>query len=76
MTKTREPNGEQIPIPLADAPRRSTRGWHYSYADNFGIYSCRFSADGNEIVAGGSGSIYGAPVFTVFWGKCTDMGWG
>ncbi len=67
MTKTRDPGGEQTPIPLADGPRREY--WNYPYADNFAIYACRFSADGNEIIAGGSGKIFGAPVCTIFEAK-------
>ncbi|KAF8338165.1 uncharacterized protein EI90DRAFT_3041918 [Cantharellus anzutake] len=54
MTRTRDSSNEQIPIPLADEFRRGVRG----YVPDFGIYSCRFSADGNEIIAGGSGSIF------------------
>jgi len=52
MTST-APDGDtsQIPIPFADPGRL-----HY---EGFGIWSCRFSADGNEVVAGGSGKIFG-----------------
>ena len=28
-------------------------------ANDFGIWSCKFSADGNEVVAGGDGKIFG-----------------
>ncbi|KAH9486363.1 LEC14B-like protein [Psilocybe cubensis] len=46
-------NNSQIPIPFADHP--SGRGHYHS---SFGIWSCRFSADGNEIVAGGDGKLF------------------
>jgi DDB1- and CUL4-associated factor 11 len=52
MTSTSpEDSSEQIPIPFGDQ-RRDAR---------FGIWSCRFSADGNEVVAGGDGKLFGAP---------------
>jgi WD repeat-containing protein 23 len=35
---------------------RREHQWH----DRYGIWSCRFSADGKEIVAGGSGKLMGA----------------
>lgn len=34
---------------------RGGNDWH----DHYGIWSCRFSADGKELVAGGSGKIMG-----------------
>ncbi|KAG6919041.1 hypothetical protein DXG01_009751 [Tephrocybe rancida] len=46
----------QTPIPFSD--RSPTDSWHHSYGEGFGIWSCRFSADGNEVVAGGSGKIF------------------
>lgn len=58
MTRTRDETNEQIPIQLADRPAR-LHGFGSSYGDSFGIYSCRFSADGNEIIAGGSGNLFG-----------------
>lgn len=36
---------------------------HDPYMGGMGIWSCRFSADGNEIVAGGSGQIMGTNYF-------------
>ena len=56
MTST-APDGNvaQIPISFADPVRRSSFG----YSESLGIWSCRFSADGNEVVAGGSGKIFG-----------------
>lgn len=44
----------QIPIQFSDAPAGNIR----RREDRFGIWSCRFSADGNELVAGGSGKIF------------------
>jgi WD repeat-containing protein 23 len=58
MTSTIDPNPQQIPIRFADPPRRQSRSiWGFD-EESFGIYSCRFSADGNEVVAGGSGKIF------------------
>ena len=56
MTST-SPDGNvaQIPISFADPVGRLV----FSYDESFGIWSCRFSADGNEVVAGGSGKIFG-----------------
>ena len=49
MTNISDESTHQTPIPFAD--RGSWEG--------FGIWSCRFSADGNEVVAGGAGHIFG-----------------
>ncbi|KAG6830886.1 hypothetical protein H0H92_014037, partial [Tricholoma furcatifolium] len=38
------------------SPDNERTGW--DRGGNFGIWSCRFSADGNEVVAGGSGNIF------------------
>jgi WD repeat-containing protein 23 len=58
MTSTVDPNPTQIPLRFADPPQRQSRTvWGYD-EESFGIYSCRFSADGNEVVAGGSGKIF------------------
>ncbi|KAF8899131.1 WD40-repeat-containing domain protein [Infundibulicybe gibba] len=56
MTSTLDSSPVQIPIPFADPPARASNGW--GFGDSFGIWSCRFSADGNEVVAGGSGKIF------------------
>ncbi|KAI4528778.1 WD40 repeat-like protein [Schizophyllum commune Loenen D] len=53
MTKTREPDPEQKQISFRD--QHSTRR-HYDSPR--GIYSCKFSADGNEVIAGGDGDIF------------------
>ncbi|KAF9074947.1 WD40-repeat-containing domain protein [Rhodocollybia butyracea] len=57
MCSTRDDNPAQIPIPFHDnaGPRL---GWDYSGPGSFGLFSCRFSADGNEVIAGGRGHIY------------------
>ncbi|EGO04656.1 hypothetical protein SERLA73DRAFT_173890 [Serpula lacrymans var. lacrymans S7.3] len=58
MTSTLDTSPEQIPIRFSDPPRRSARlAWGFD-DDSFGIWSCRFSADGREVVAGGSGQIF------------------
>lgn len=54
MTNT-SPEGSVEQIPIHFAERRGP----YTYLDQFGIWSCRFSADGKEVVAGGSGNIFG-----------------
>ncbi|KIK70586.1 hypothetical protein GYMLUDRAFT_32627 [Collybiopsis luxurians FD-317 M1] len=56
MCSTREDNPAQIPIPFNDAPGTARRSFWDS--GSFGLFSCRFSADGNEVVAGGHGHIY------------------
>ncbi|KAF9011056.1 WD40-repeat-containing domain protein [Cyathus striatus] len=57
MTST-APDGStsQVPIPFSDPRRRGP--FYNTHDDNFGIWSCRFSADGNEVVAGGSGKLF------------------
>ena len=66
MTST-APDGNvaQIPISFADPVRRSPFS-NFSYGEGLGIWSCRFSADGNEVVAGGSGKIFGLLKFLCF----------
>ncbi|TFK26708.1 WD40 repeat-like protein [Coprinopsis marcescibilis] len=54
MTST-SPDGSSQMIPICfDDPRRNDS----YYGERFGIWSCRFSADGNEVVAGGDGKIF------------------
>ncbi|EJC98714.1 WD40 repeat-like protein [Fomitiporia mediterranea MF3/22] len=55
MVKTLEYDSTQVAINFADAGRRSY-GW--GYGDDTCIWSCRFSADGNEVIAGGGGKIF------------------
>lgn len=57
MTSIQESNPTQVPIYFGERRQRD----HWGYADNYSIWSCRFSADGNEIVAGGSGKLFGEP---------------
>jgi hypothetical protein len=59
MTSTTSPDSTQIPISFQDPDRPSRNfGWGFG-GDGCGIWSCRFSADGQEIVAGGDGKIFG-----------------
>ncbi|KAF7307467.1 WD-REPEATS-REGION domain-containing protein [Mycena indigotica] len=61
MTSTTDPAPTQIPIPFADPPGthrpRQHNFWGFD-AGAYRIYSCRFSADGQEIIAGGNGQIF------------------
>jgi hypothetical protein len=57
MTRTLDGDTVQTPIPFTDPPGRYPSVWGYD--ENFGIWSCRFSADGTEVVAGGNGNIFG-----------------
>lgn len=57
MATTLDSSTTQIPIPFADPmPSRHRR---LSAFSEFGIWSCKFSADGHEVVAGGDGKIFG-----------------
>jgi len=57
MATTLDSSTTQIPIPFADpVPARRRR---LVASSDFGIWSCKFSADGNEVVAGGDGKIFG-----------------
>ncbi|KAI0328495.1 WD40 repeat-like protein [Cubamyces sp. BRFM 1775] len=60
MTSTLDSSREQIPISFKDpTPQRSRRTVHpWDDDDQFGIWSCKFSADGNEVIAGGSSMIF------------------
>ncbi|KAH9964194.1 WD40-repeat-containing domain protein [Russula dissimulans] len=57
MATTLDSSTTQIPIPFADP--LPTRRRHLSTFNEFGIWSCKFSADGNEVVAGGDRKIFG-----------------
>lgn len=60
MTSTREDAPQQIAIPFSDpAHIRNRYDYDSHFSESFGIYSCRFSADGNEVIAGGNGKIFG-----------------
>ncbi|OSD03189.1 WD40 repeat-like protein [Trametes coccinea BRFM310] len=60
MTSTLDSSTEQIPISFRDpAPQRGRRGlYSFDDEDQFGIWSCKFSADGKEVIAGGSSMIF------------------
>lgn len=58
MTST-SPDGDPAQIPIFLGDTRPARMRFYDYDDVDGIWCCRFSADGKEIIAGGSGKIYG-----------------
>ncbi|KAJ6601263.1 WD40 repeat-like protein [Mycena vulgaris] len=62
MTSTTDPAPTQIPIPFADPPgssrSRNNLGWGGFDSGGYRIYSCRFSADGNEVIAGGNGQLF------------------
>lgn len=58
LTSTLDSSSSQIPIRFADPPPNGSRTTWGFHEESFGIWSCRFSADGNEVVAGGSGKIF------------------
>ena len=62
MASTVDAADEHTVINFADQNSRRRRtsplGWDGSYG-SYGIWSCKFSADGNEIVAGGRSRIFG-----------------
>lgn len=60
MTSTLDASTEQVPISFKDPAPARRRGWNdYDEEDHFGIWSCKFSADGKEVIAGGSSMIFG-----------------
>lgn len=60
MTSTLDASTEQTPISFKDPSPPRRRGWNdYDDEDQFGIWSCKFSADGKEVIAGGSSMIFG-----------------
>ncbi|KAG6380983.1 WD40-repeat-containing domain protein [Boletus reticuloceps] len=59
ITNTLDPSTVQTPIHFADQGRRQSPSlWGIYDHESFGIWSCRFSADGNEVIAGGNGHIF------------------
>lgn len=59
MTSTHDSSPIQTPINFNDPNQRQRARAHWGWDDeSFGIWSCRFSADGKEVVAGGSGQIF------------------
>lgn len=59
MVNTRDSSPIQTPINFADSRSRAV---DWTWEDRVAIWSCRFSADGNEIVAGGTGKIFGTHI--------------
>ena len=59
MATTLDSSTTQTQIPFADPVPPRRRLGRLSASDEFGIWSCKFSADGNEVVAGGNGRIFG-----------------
>ena len=61
MTSTLDSSTDQIPISFRDpVPSRGRRVLDmWSEEDQYGIWSCKFSADGNEVIAGGNSMIFG-----------------
>ncbi|KAK0465467.1 WD40-repeat-containing domain protein [Desarmillaria tabescens] len=55
MTSTIDDTPTQVPIPFGSTRTRRRDSWNYD--EEFNIYACRFSADGNEVIAGGSNLI-------------------
>ncbi|KAJ7157164.1 WD40 repeat-like protein [Mycena filopes] len=60
MTNTTDPAPAQIPIPFSDPPANPNRARSnfWGYDSGYRIYSCRFSADGNEVIAGANGPLF------------------
>lgn len=56
MANTVDSTVQQHAINFAD-PRSHGR---YGWGDPFGVWSCKFSADGNEVIAGGTEMVFGA----------------
>lgn len=60
LASTLDSSTEQIPIRFSDEPRWRNRSVLDTYDEyEFGVWSCKFSADGNEVIAGGSGHVFG-----------------
>ena len=66
MASTLDSSTVQVPINFADPPRADGR---YGYEDHYGVWSCKFSADGNEVIAGGTEMVFGA---SCFWTALQD----
>jgi DDB1- and CUL4-associated factor 11 len=63
MTSTLDSSTQQTPIHFGDTRRQNLSFWG---GESFGIWSCRFSADGNEVVAGGNGNIFGGWIHELY----------
>ena len=65
MTSTLDASSATTAINFADRITRRRGGLNYDYdEDHYSIWSCKFSADGNEIVAGGREMIFGVSAFS------------
>lgn len=64
MATTVDSSPVQHAICFADPSRsgRSHLGWD---EDHFGLWSCKFSADGNEVIAGGQCFIFGTVILDI-----------
>ena len=60
MTSTLDASSTTETINFADRVSRRRGGLNYDYDENhFSIWSCKFSADGNEVIAGGTEMVFG-----------------
>ena len=60
MTSTLDGSSNTTAINFADRVHRRRGGVDFDYdEDHYSIWSCKFSADGNEVIAGGSSMIFG-----------------
>ncbi|KAG8733174.1 hypothetical protein FRC11_008176 [Ceratobasidium sp. 423] len=57
LTKLHEPNAPHISLDFSNSVHGRRRFYGF-YEDSFGIWTCRFSADGKEVVACGSQQIF------------------
>ncbi|CAE6440918.1 unnamed protein product [Rhizoctonia solani] len=57
LTKLHEPNAQHVSLDFSSSRGRNRRLLSL-YEDSFGIWTCRFSADGKEVVACGSHQIF------------------
>nr|VWO96723.1 G-protein comlpex beta subunit CpcB [Ganoderma boninense] len=59
MTSTLDASTEQVPISFNDPPPAGgRRAWGWDDDNEYDIWSCKFSADGNEVIAGGCRMIF------------------
>ncbi|CAE6400734.1 unnamed protein product [Rhizoctonia solani] len=58
LTKLHEPNAQHISLDFSSSSHGRNRRLLGFYEDSFGIWTCRFSADGKEVVACGSHQIF------------------
>ncbi|GAB1522540.1 hypothetical protein RhiTH_005660 [Rhizoctonia solani] len=58
MTKLHEPNAPHVSLDFSNSSQGRNRRLLGFYDDSFGIWTCRFSADGKEVVACGSQQIF------------------